>query len=261
MNRDFVNFRAVYDELTDEVLRSRRAFVADHLQNWFRNIDETPKIAPAIKDLECDLNFEDFFERSSKTGTGGLGMGTFLWPESLRKRLGMSLLLFRRIAEREIDPVQLAFQFAWTSGDANDLVDEFNNQIFRPFARALRQYLQTKIVAEEQPAAADAQIPASDRIVALNDNNPAYQKTMVGLAKLSDELQQKNDYPDPDEKDRHVAEVDALKRLFQAVRVRVSLVIGIVASTLTYLIDKFAGGVVGAIAKSVWDNIQALTNR
>jgi hypothetical protein len=72
MNRDFVNFRAVYDELTDEVIRSKSGFVADHLRNWFQNIDETPQIAPIIKELERNQDFDAFFDRSRKTGTGGL---------------------------------------------------------------------------------------------------------------------------------------------------------------------------------------------
>src|SRR5262249_42871888 len=155
------------DELTDEVLRSKRAFVVDHLENWFQNVDETPQIAPIIKTLERDLDFDDFFERSRRTGTGGLGMGTLLWPESQRDRLGMSLLLFRRIAEKKLDPVQLAFQFAWVSGDANDLVDQLNSQIFRPFASALRKYLHAQMVSEEHPAD-QRQVPASDRVVTLD---------------------------------------------------------------------------------------------
>jgi hypothetical protein len=39
---DFVNFRAVYDELTDEVERAKYQFIPDHPKSWYRTLDTTP---------------------------------------------------------------------------------------------------------------------------------------------------------------------------------------------------------------------------
>ena len=46
---DFSNFRADYDELTDEVNRARHQFLSDHLTNWFEHIDDTPQVADVVR--------------------------------------------------------------------------------------------------------------------------------------------------------------------------------------------------------------------
>jgi hypothetical protein len=43
---DFANFRAVYDDLTQEVMRAYVQFLADHISNWFRTLDTTSEVAP-----------------------------------------------------------------------------------------------------------------------------------------------------------------------------------------------------------------------
>ena len=35
---DFANFRAVYDELTDEVQQASHQFLPDHVANWFAEL-------------------------------------------------------------------------------------------------------------------------------------------------------------------------------------------------------------------------------
>jgi hypothetical protein len=59
---DFANFRAVYDELTDEVLRSHVQFLADHLANWLRTLDTTDDVAPIIQSLQSKIEFEPWKE-------------------------------------------------------------------------------------------------------------------------------------------------------------------------------------------------------
>ena len=57
MNANFANFRAVYDELTDEVTRARHAFLPDHLRNWLATIDETPDVSRIVEQLQSGLDF------------------------------------------------------------------------------------------------------------------------------------------------------------------------------------------------------------
>jgi hypothetical protein len=42
---DLTNFRAVFDELTDEVNRATYQFLPDHIANWFKTLDTTPRVA------------------------------------------------------------------------------------------------------------------------------------------------------------------------------------------------------------------------
>ncbi|MCK1720333.1 hypothetical protein [Bradyrhizobium sp. 141] len=50
---DFSNFRAVYNELTDAVTSPKYQFFRDHLENFHRNIDETPRAHRVVSDRFC----------------------------------------------------------------------------------------------------------------------------------------------------------------------------------------------------------------
>ena len=54
---DFANFRAVYDQLTDEVGRARYQFILDHLANWYRTLDTTPRVAATVRRLEASVDY------------------------------------------------------------------------------------------------------------------------------------------------------------------------------------------------------------
>jgi len=53
VDSDFANFRAVYHELTDEVGRASYQFLPDHLANWHRTLDTTPRVAEAVRRLDA----------------------------------------------------------------------------------------------------------------------------------------------------------------------------------------------------------------
>jgi hypothetical protein len=98
-NRNFTNFRAVYDELTDEVARSRPQFLPDHLNNWLALIDETPGIRDIVRKIESSPGLEQFEfmnrQRVSKSVLppppfpGSRPPGPLQWPADREKRLGM----------------------------------------------------------------------------------------------------------------------------------------------------------------------------
>jgi hypothetical protein len=54
---DFANFRAVYDELTDEVSRAAYQFIPDHLANWYRALDTSARIATVVRRLEAGVDY------------------------------------------------------------------------------------------------------------------------------------------------------------------------------------------------------------
>ena len=64
---DFANFRAVYDELSDEVGQARYQFVADHLGNWFEHLDDTPAVLLIVTRLQSELNFTDWYKQQKST--------------------------------------------------------------------------------------------------------------------------------------------------------------------------------------------------
>jgi hypothetical protein len=246
---DFANFRAIYDDLTQEVMRSHGQFLADHLANWFRTLDTTAGVAPVIHELQRGLDFEAWQKQQQSDATG-MG-GTLTWPTDPEKRLGMKLLLFRSAAEAGNAEMISWFGLIFipsSDRSISNAAHRFIDQVFRPMANELRKYLENR--AEGAPAA--------DRIVPLNHNEPAYQEAMEALEKLEKAIVEANDYPNAEDKDQRVAEVSATRRLLQSARVRVGAVTGIIVSTITYLTAHFVGTAIDTASSTVIEKLTAL---
>ena len=163
MDYDFTNFRAVYDEYTDAITGARAQWVAENLERWFRHLDRSFHSALIIKRLEDGLDFDAFYAASEKTAGKSLRLGRLVFPDDDEEhRLGYQLLLFRRIAEQKLNPVDIALRFSYTTGDRNDLVRQLNDPIFKPMAKELRRYLESEI----SKADTANEIPASNRLSA-----------------------------------------------------------------------------------------------
>jgi hypothetical protein len=223
-NRNFTNFRAVYDDLTDEVARARPQFMADHVDNWFALIDETPMVRDVVKTLETSVGFDryEFINRLKASDSitlppppPGRPRGPLVWPADRDKRLGLQLEVFREISKRHLSVVDFGKKFIEGADDkeAGKLAIE---QVFSPMARDLRRRLEAGLGDRE-----DLTIPASDRLVKLDHNSAAYTEAMDALAGLEEALRGTNDFGDVEEKEQRVAEVSAARRVLQAVRVRV----------------------------------------
>jgi len=61
---DFTNFRAVYDDLTDEVAGASYQFLPDHLRNWFDRLDGTPQVAAIVGRLQHGLDFDGWVQQA-----------------------------------------------------------------------------------------------------------------------------------------------------------------------------------------------------
>jgi hypothetical protein len=227
MNRNFVNFRALYDDLTDEVMRSSEAFLKDHLANWFEHIDETPAVGALIQSLEAGLDFDKFKEEREATIQSMAGSGQLRWPKGREQRLGMQLQLFRRIAEDKLDAFDFSRNYMGRGVDVDEQIRLFEDQVFRPMARDLRRFLEERLAETSE-----AEVPASDRVVRLDHNSPKYIGAKEALETLERLLQETNDYPDPEDKEQKIAEISAARRLLQAVRVRVKAILAVVGAAL-----------------------------
>ncbi len=126
-------------------------------------------------------------------------------------------------------------------------------QVFGPLARELRHFLERR--AAELSL---ADIPASDRVVTVNDNSPGYRETVDALEKLEQSLIEVNDYPNTEDKEQRIAEISAGRRLLRSTRVRIGALVAVLGPPLTYLATKFADQAIGQIAKSAWDLLQLL---
>lgn len=252
MDRRFVNFRVVYDDLTDEVERSRYTFLTDHLRNWFEALDETATVSTVVARLQDGQNFDEWLGERKNSVKGMVGSGDLVWPAGKDKRFGMKLLLFRKIATGELDAMDFCSHFLWIANDYESNSSALVEQLFSPTARELRRYLE-KVVGE-QP-----EIPASDRAVRLDHNSAAYKEAMDALETLERVLKEANDYPgEPEEQEQRVAEISAVRRLLQAPWVRVEPLVALVKPLLAQYGTAVKTGIIAIAAAATIAALRAL---
>ena len=245
---DFANFRAVYDDLTDEVLRAHNQFLVDHLANWFRIIDTTPAVSSVVRHLQSGLDFDSWYKEQSATATG-MG-GNLTWPSGSEKRLGMQLLLFRAAASRKADIAWFGHIYLPSSDKSiNNAARRFVDQVFRPMARELRRYLEERELSN---------VPASDRVVKRTDNEAAYLDLLEKVAKLEEALRASNEYQDAEEKEQRIAEVSAGHRLLQAAQIRVEALATLLRPVVIQFTTKIKDNLITAAALAVSGAIIAL---
>jgi hypothetical protein len=201
-NRNFTNFRAIYDELTDEVMRASPQFLPDHLDSWFALIDETPGVQDIVRRFENSPGIEqyEFMNRLKPSivnrplPSPGRPTGPLQWPTDREKRLGMQLKVFREIAKRMLSVTD--FGTAFIEGvkppEAPKLAVD---HVFSPMARELRRRLEAELADRE-----DLTVPAADRIVTLDHNSAPYAEAIEAVEKLEDALRGANDFADPQDK-------------------------------------------------------------
>jgi hypothetical protein len=117
----------------------------------------------------------------------------------------------------------------------------------------LEEFAEFKLCAEKDGFVFDnedgaAEIPASDRVVHLDHNSSIYKETLAKVDEVETEVIRVNDYPDPEERGKHVAELSAGKRLLQATHVNVAAVTAVLMPVLVYLARKFADNAIGILA-------------
>jgi hypothetical protein len=246
---DFTNFRAVYDELTDEVTRARYQFLTDHLKRWFGLLDDTPAVVLIVSRLQSDLDFEDWYKQQESTVKSMVGSGRLQYPSDAEKSLGMRLLLFREFAEGRMEAWRFATNFVYSTNNLNDLSRGVVEQIFEPMARELRRLLEYEL---------QNGIPAADRIVKLNHNSVSYKEAMTALDTLKEFLRQSNDFPNAEEKEQALAEVAATKTLLEAAQVRLVSVLTVLRPAVKYVARTFANTVLSKTAALAWELIVKL---
>jgi hypothetical protein len=254
-SRDAIaNLFEQYDELVADVARSKHQFFRGNVKRWIDFLESTAPFArPILQQLEGQVDFKVWFEPYRVVAMAG-GSKNIQWPAERAKRLGIQLLLFRQFATGNVDPGYFALTLLQSGKHINDGIADIVQQIFVPMSRELRRYLQ------ELTSPSGAYAPASDRIVTLDHNSEAYIQTIQGLDSLVEALEQVNDYPDAEDKEQKLAELSAGRRLLRSARLRYAAIVAVLTPPLAWLGEKFAGGLVGQLAATVWQALKRLTD-
>ena len=240
---NFTNFRVVYDELTDEVMRATLQFLPEHIKAWFKHLEATPKVSAVIHQLEFGLDIERWAAQAmADRGFRNLDWGT----EEDEKLLGMKLGLFRAFGQGKQDISLFGYIFLHVNQNRNDNARAFVQQVFAPMARELRRFLESEVARPEVEDAGD--IPASDRQVSVDHNSKEYTDAEAAIEKLETAIRETNDFSEPEEKEQREAEVAAARRLLRAVRVRLEPLAALLRPILVQYVNKVKDNLVAAAA-------------
>jgi hypothetical protein len=100
---------------------------------------------------------------------------------------------------------------------------------------------------------AETRVPASDRLVTLNHNDPVLEEIRHSLDVLREKILQANDIGDmtEGERDTAVTEVIQLNSMLSASQVRIAAVVDGARGTLRWIADRAGGAVIGAMALAI----------
>jgi len=106
----------------------------------------------------------------------------------------------------------------------------------------------------------EGEVSASDRVVTINHNAPAYKPTTEALAQTIETVSRNNEYraSDPDAHEQRVAELEAGAILLKAPKINVGWIKFGLMVTLKFLAVTFAGTAIGMLATDVINGLLAL---
>jgi len=89
---------------------------------------------------------------------------------------------------------------------------------------------------------AERLMKSAEQTVELDHSAPEYQKATSALAAVTEAVRRSNDYAssEPEDREQRLAELEAAKGLLKARRTRLTALLALLGSALTYLAAKFA---------------------
>lgn len=122
-----------------------------------------------------------------------------------------------------------------------------------------------ELIAESGREIADESstpVPASDRIVTLDDNSAVYKETLSSLEQLTQDASKSNEFANlfanPDDKVRTLSEINSGIQLLKIARVRLTAVYELLVNPLKWITKKLPDAALGALASKVLDGLAKL---
>lgn len=256
-NRMERNWFQEFDELTRDVSGSDNNTFAHNLQRWLDLLDGYPSFSRHFKDWEFNADFEPWL-KEMETGTSPtVGGNSLRWPRHKLSRLGMQLVLFRALASGAVVLPFFALKHFRVDVTAHNYAEAISKQLFVPFSNELRRELQSQSDTNGDDASLDT-APASDREVPLDHNSHEYQAIVSALDRIATAIERKNEYPEREKKERHLAELTAGRTLLKPKSVRTAAILGTLGATLLWLAKTFAAEEIGNLADLIWKLLVSL---
>jgi len=242
MTMTWEEFEAEYSDLADDVSRANYTTYEQKLRDFIAHIDACEWARARASQLAPGFDFGTWYQAARQTTGSMVGSGTLQWAADRKVRLGEQLELFRHFAETEDAYMNFASDFMYAGSRFDDMIREINDQLFEPFARDLRKDLFKHSPLETK----SADVPASDRIVAVDHNSADYKTVETNLEALERAGQTSNALgaESPEERDRVVAEISATRRLLKAARARMEAVLTLIVPALKWIGSKIADSTV-----------------
>ncbi|MBD7992831.1 hypothetical protein H9643_18810 [Ochrobactrum sp. Sa2BUA5] len=247
MDYDLDEFLEEYDDYTHQVSSSGMNLFSSRLKQWFHLLDNAdPDIAGHMKWLEARIGRfvipdEVFIEDGGNANSGKINI-----PSDKIDRLTSYLYLFRGFVS---DPRSvLTFGFRnFHDRSTNVMLDKIISGLFEPFSTELRRYIQKNfdepVPEDEQLNHAAGAIPASDRIVHINHNQPEFIEISDLLKSVEEDIRGIND-ADAEIQDRALSELRAANEIIHAQSARYDVLKALLFGCLKWLAIKFADNAV-----------------
>lgn len=243
-----VEVRYHLEDLRDQAMLAIRSDFQEFpsvVERWVYMLDNAPEPIQRIVDGILPLSHYDEVERDFLNEQNGTGNGTIRWPLEKESRLSAQQHLFREMASGNLDSTDFAFHyFSVSHGDLNDANAEMVSRLFEPHATELHNYVARRIEG--------VAIPASDRIVTIDDNAPLVQNVFEALTEIEDGIRQSNSL-EPDEKVRLEAEVKAGREVLKGGSARVDAIRSVLLPPLKYISKKLADSAIGVVARNAFE--------
>jgi hypothetical protein len=134
-----------FDELDSAarlVGQSRFQFFVPNLRRWFRALDGYPPFAAIVlQQLDAEIEFDGWYQKSSETLQSMVGSGRLLWPPEPQKLLALQLMLFRKFEREDLTPYDFCSIFLYSADDYDAMVRDIVDQLFDPMVLDLQRYL------------------------------------------------------------------------------------------------------------------------
>lgn len=251
----FEEFQSEYYDLAHNIQIANHKQFAMYLRDWLAFLDGEDWSRSRLSQLNDLIDFDAWWSSTSQTGVGLAGGGTIEWAADRTERLSQQLGVFRWLAADDGAYVNFAMTFAYAGSRLDDMIAKINTDYFASFSRELLKDLRRYYAVSSANF-----VPASDRIVAIDHNQPAFRDVVHGLQAIEKIARASNDLAsnDVDERDRVVAELQAAQRVIQENRVRVGVVQTLVVPTLLWLRANLPPAILGTLVTVVLAGLAAI---